>query len=180
MSKDPTQLAQLNGNPTHVSTLVRKIDTILQISGSFRVHPFPDGCEAASLRPINESGKCDSTIDGDRVIVQITFSFAAEAKPVARAENAAVGSSDIPPVRVFEAEGTFQAEYLLDEFQEIKDIDRVAFAEINGRVNLVPYWREFVHNALARANLPAYEIPVFNVYRLSRAPHTQQADPPKR
>lgn len=65
-------------------------------------------------------------------------------------------------------DGTFVVLYQLDSGPELSDADLTAFAEINGRLNTVPYWREFVSSSLVRAGLPAYEVPVYNPARVAR------------
>lgn len=59
----------------------------------------------------------------------------------------------------------FTAEYALDyhlpEGKEYSDLELHWFAELNGTLNVWPYWREHVHTVVARAGLGSLTLPVW-------------------
>jgi len=67
-----------------------------------------------------------------------------------------------PIIRV---DGTFAAVYDIEPGDSLTDDDISAFANLNTHLNLYPYWREFVHDALGRAGMSPYLLPPFNPFK---------------
>lgn len=56
----------------------------------------------------------------------------------------------------------FMAIYSIAEGDEPSTEGANAFGELNGRFNLMPYWREYVTACLGRAGLPQFIVPPLN------------------
>jgi hypothetical protein len=158
----PTPQAQ--GDPSRVAMRVVNIDTIVQLEGSFELDPEQMPEAGSAMRPIHDGGKSEVEQQGGRVAVSIEYAFAAVVAPGEGMEESE--PQDVKPFFVCRAR--FVVAYQLDSDDAAKEADLRAFADVNGRLNTVPFWREFLHNALARAGLPTYEVPPFNPARLAR------------
>ncbi len=152
------------GDPSRVAMRVVKIDTIVQLEGSFQLDPeqMPDA--GSAMLPIHDAGKSEVEQQGGRVAVSIEYAFAAAVAPGEAIEESE--AQDVEPFFVCSAR--FVVAYQLDSDDTAEEADLKAFAEINGRLNTVPFWREYLHSALARAGLPPYEVPPFNPMQIAR------------
>ncbi len=64
---------------------------------------------------------------------------------------------------VMEVRARISAIYSVPEAHRFSNEQAEAFAESNGRLNVWPYWREFVQSATARAGFPPLTLPPFRV-----------------
>lgn len=143
------------GDPTICSRRVRSIESVVQSSGRFRFDAQEvEGKLSASLleRPAIVRQE-EETI----IVLSLFFSF--EARPLA--EDRSANSSVEEPAAV-EVDASYEIKYRLSEGDPVSDEDLQAFGDINGRLNLTPYWRAYLHDCLNRAGLPPFLIPPFN------------------
>ena len=159
-----SETPQSRGDPSQVAMRVVNIDVIVQPAGSFELDPERMPQSGSAMLPIHDHGHADVEQQGDRVVVALEYAFAA-----AVASEAEVAESELEETEPFFAcRAKFVVAYQLESEEAFAQADLQAFAEINGRLNTVPYWREFLHNTLARAGLPMYEVPPFNPMQLIR------------
>ena len=147
------------GNPATVAMRVRSIEAVIQTHGEFRRNIAAAGEE---IEAENTLGPASFTLHGDQLAVELSFSFSGSA--VDGGENDATSEED-PSIRV---EGSFLVLYTLESGEDLSEPDLTAFAHINGPLNVVPYWREFVSSSLVRAGMPPYTVPVFNPAKIAR------------
>lgn len=143
------------GDPTVCSRRVRSIESVVQSSGRFRVDPR------------GEEGKLSASLleqpaivrQEDETIIVLSLFFAFRATPLAEDESA---DSSVEEPTVVEVDASYEVKYHLSEGDPVSDEDLQAFGDINGRLNLTPYWREYLHDCLSRAGLPPFLVPTFN------------------
>ncbi|MCW5774960.1 MAG: hypothetical protein KIS87_00750 [Phycisphaeraceae bacterium] len=157
------------GNPAAVSMRVEGIESIVQESGTFRLsgtrgdHP--------TARPEHLLGESSAEQRGREITATLRFVFRAVPVWLDADEDSAAEVGREP---LFEAHGTFRITYRLDSDQPASPADLAAFAWVNGNLNAVPYWREYLHNVLVRAGLPAFEVPVFNPMKMATSAATKE------
>lgn len=145
----------IGGDATKCSRRVRSIESIVQSIGRFKVDVEDTaGKLSASLveQPAIVQQKDDTT-----VVVVLFFAF--RATPIADDESADSSVEASPVVKV---DASYEVQYRLAKGEPISNEDLQAFGDINGRLNLTPYWREYLHDCLSRAGLPPFLIPPFN------------------
>lgn len=153
---------------------VEGIASIVQRDGMFRLSSAQDSWPM--LVPQHLLGASSAVQHGSRVTAALQFTF--RAMPAGYDENAA-GEKRSAPQPLFEASASFQLTYELDSDEPASASDLAAFAQVNGNLNAVPYWREFLHNVLVRAGLPPFEVPVFNPMKMALRAAAEESDPQK-
>lgn len=140
-------------DPLRVSKRVIRIENVVLTRGeySFDLDTIPDHLTVTP--PLVETGveRCDV----DFVSVWAHFRFKAT-------EQREDDPSDPSPIGNIIASARFRSDYRLREGSEFSEAEAEAFAALNGRLNLTPYWREFLHNCLSRSGVPPYLVPPFN------------------
>ena len=158
-----------SGDPTRVSMRVVEIEAILQLEGGFELNTGEfrggEGAERPPLVPIDSPGTTEAKLHQD--VIHAAASFAFMAVSVSEYERTKAGDAGAPTA-AFRASALFGIRYRLDGEGPISDDDLLAFAEINVRMNAIPFWREYLHSCLARTGLPPFEIPPFNPMRIAR------------
>ena len=159
---DKSSQSEPIGDPTKISMRVESIVAVIQRSGSFELRFEHLGSDAPEIRIENVLGpSSDPVIESNHL--QATLDFRLDGWVDLPQE----GSSELAPTRVLSVSGQFVVIYsLAHSVDETTKEDARAFVEVNGRMTTVPYWREYVHNSLARMGLPPYEVPVFNPFKL--------------
>jgi hypothetical protein len=102
-------------------------------------------------------------IDEDTIVVSADLKFEGRAlleKVAAPAEDLV----DQSP-RVVAVNAVFVVVYELDPGVSLSDADLQVFAEVNGCLNVWPYWRAYLQESLARAGLPVFTAPPYNLAR---------------
>ena len=143
---------------------VERILAIRQLSGVFSSTLDQLEANATKLAAHNAINSVEYRYNDPLLQVAIEFLF--QLRRSSGSNESAEGEADS---LVFEVKGQLVAVYELRAGDKLDDESLNAFANINGPLNLVPYWREFVASSLVRAGLPAYEVPVFNPMQ-KRAP----------
>lgn len=147
------------GNPATVAVRVREIKAVIQTLGEFRCDIAMMGKE---IRVENTLGNASFTLHGDQLAVELSFSFHGSVVDEGDSDGA---TKNEPGLRV---KGAFLVHYSLEPGEDLSEPDLAAFAHINGPLNVVPYWREFVSSSLLRAGMPPYTVPVFNPAKIAR------------
>jgi hypothetical protein len=62
----------------------------------------------------------------------------------------------------------FAIAYSLESGEPFSEDDLEAFGYVNGMLNLNPFWREYVHNCLTRADVAVFYIPPFNPLKIAK------------
>jgi len=160
MSQDslnnPSKNLPTRGDPTKVSSAIQRIISIIQTQASFEMPR--DVTEDDMLFPINSFAPKEVSVRDRFITALVEFQLDTV---LADADG---NKSD---VKVFSAASTIRVIYELDsDHSKFSDDDLHLFLQINVVMNAVPYWREFVHSATARAGLPCYEVPIFNFARM--------------
>jgi hypothetical protein len=148
------------GDPSVVAMRVDEIRFIRLIGSAFE---FPRRHMAGGeVVPLNIHDHAATHLDGRDLVVQIklTLRLSADADATQESEE----SGDLLRIR-----GEFELAYRLSEGDALSEADLMAFAHVNGMMNAVPYWREFVSSTLVRAGLPSYEVPPFNPFKIASA-----------
>ena len=149
------------GNPATVAMRVRDIKAVIQTLGEFRCDTAMMGKE---IRVENTLGGASFTLHRDQLAVELSFSFNGFVVEDDGGDSDGA-ANDEPGLRV---EGAFLVLYSLESGEDLSEPDLTAFAHINGPLNVVPYWREFVSSSLVRAGMPPYTVPVFNPAKIAR------------
>lgn len=148
------------GDPTRLAVHVQRIDSVVQSRGRFEIERWPDKHDV--LVPLNVLDPVQIRVEGDRVKAEVRFSGEFFRHGIPESE---------PGARVFIAEAVYVAVYTLEPEspREFAEADLQAFLAINVPMNLVPFWREFVHSATSRAGLPPYAAPIFNPFKIAKS-----------
>jgi hypothetical protein len=148
-------------SPAKVAMRVRDIQAILQSKGRFELvqqtEPPIDLAQSAIYPKIaanTRHHRSDPTL-----LVEVDYTFQAASIPLNAPDPDA---AFVTAPRVFDIEASFAVVYELDSFNGLEAADFDVFARVNGLLNTMPYWREFVHTACSRAGLPPFPIPPFN------------------
>ena len=147
----------IGGDPTKCSRRVRSIESILQSSGRLKVD-VEETSEKFSASLLERPAIVQQT-DDTTVVVVLVFAF--KATPIAEDEDKSADSS-VEASPTVEVDASYRIQYRLTKGDPVSDEDLQAFGDINGRLNLTPYWREYLHDCLSRAGLPPYLLPPFN------------------
>jgi hypothetical protein len=156
------------GDPSAIAMRVDRILEIVQIRGVFERLPSTEvEVLVPEFRPIQATGKM---LSDSELGIRLVFGFVArvEQKDDSQATDAGGDVSGANhDIRVF-VEAAFLARYALGpgECPDAADVQK--FAEVNGKVNLTPYWREFLDSAFRRAGLPPIYAPVAKAPKQSR------------
>lgn len=78
-------------------------------------------------------------------------------------DNPEPATNEVGPIIRIEA--TFAALYEIEAGEAFSDEDVSAFAALNTHLNVYPFWREFVHDALGRAGMAPFLLPPFNPFK---------------
>lgn len=179
-SPSPDQVT--SGDPSEIALRVIGINSVIQFRGTFeRYAGMPDEKILIYYPPVDFSAQID---DENRVIVTLYFTCAMAVEGSAAAEllKTAAGTptkealpfpTPAQGLRAF-ADAGFAVEYQLIAGQVPNDANLQKFADINGKLNLTPYWREFLDTSMRRAGLPNVISPVFH-----KAAETARSQPTK-
>lgn len=159
-----------DADPSAIAMRVERIADIIQVRGIFERVPAaqPESLTPEFL-PIHASAQMLSDTD---VGITLILGFIARAKTADTATSEPVKSrkspkaeaeSGIDPdVRMY-VEAGYVLRYVLSPGPKPTDAELQKFAEVNGRLNVTPYWREFLDTSLRRAGLPPVLAPVYKV-----------------
>ncbi len=148
------------GDPSVVAMLVDEIRFIRLVGSAFE---FPGRHMAGGeVIPVNIRDHTAARLDGRDLVVDIklTLRLSTDTNATPKSDE----STDLLRIR-----GEFELGYRLSEGDALSEADLMAFAHVNGMMNAVPYWREFVSSTLVRAGLPSYEVPPFNPFKIASA-----------
>ena len=145
------------GDHGNVAMRIKVLRAIHQTSGKFAIlqHFTQPPYRAIMDQPAWSFQRQDEFLS-----VTGTFGFSAD-----RGE-----SKEARPVEsdaVIRIEASFLAIYETDPGEPFSDEDALAFAQINAQLNLYPFWREFIYDALGRAGMSPFLIPPFNPIKSS-------------
>jgi hypothetical protein len=87
--------------------------------------------------------------------LRVVINFTLELKPEAK--------DDTPVIPALEVKAQYEVVYQLPKEASFSDKELGHFAELNGTVNLWPYWRELVHTVAARIGMGSITLPVYRV-----------------
>lgn len=73
---------------------------------------------------------------------------------------------DAPGAAFVQVDARFKVIYDLNPGEVFSDDDANAFANINGTLNVHPFFREYVHSTLSRAGLSPFLLPPFNPIKM--------------
>jgi hypothetical protein len=149
-------------DPSSVARSVERLAEVLQIAGNYRRFPVPPD---ASSGPLEISfAQADPGVERDPtgdVAIHLAFRCVVGTAAAQQAINLPTPSSEPPfPGLLFFAEAAFVVVYKLRPGSAFTPAELDAFARINGPLNVVPYWREFLHSAALRAGIPSVLAPV--------------------
>lgn len=153
---------------------VERIADIVQARGVFeRIPAAQQETLVPEFLPIQATAEMLSDTD---LGVTLVLGFIARAQsPTNTASTArSTGKSSGKPTRAEEespfdadvrmyVEAGYMVRYILSAGPKPSDDELQKFAEVNGRLNITPYWREFLDTSLRRAGLPAIMAPVYRV-----------------
>lgn len=153
------------GDPSSIAMRVERITDIVQLRGVFeRIPSQLEEVLIPEFLPIQAKGQM---IGNSELGVTLLFGFIArsqdsggpdsQSRQGKRKSSSAVDEN--ADVRVV-VEAGYIARYVLSAGPKPSDAEIQKFAEINGRLNLTPYWREFLDSSLRRAGLPPVLAPV--------------------
>jgi len=164
------QSANANADPSKIAMRVKRIVNLVQARGHFE-RAFSDTQEelVTEFLPIHATAQL---MNESFLSVTIVFGFAARAKQAAnsaiQADANANATSAVQAAivdngnRIF-VDAAYVILYALTPGPTPSDAELQKFAEVNGRLNATPYWREFLDTSLRRAGLPPIMAPVFKV-----------------
>lgn len=139
-----------------VTAVSRRVDSIGQISTVKSIFTCKDGHESGPFLLEESHGIPEVKQDGNVLTLRIPYSFLAYPK-------LEQDSEEKPSSPHISCLATFRVQYILSSDEKILDDTLIAFAETNGRLNTVPYWREHLSSSLTRASMPAYLTPPIRV-----------------
>ncbi|MDE2873838.1 MAG: hypothetical protein OXU69_09890 [Gemmatimonadota bacterium] len=108
-----------------------------------------------------------SPSDHDRLLVYVELKF--EASPEGETDSG---------IAVVDLNATFLATYRLASASAFPEDALHHFADLNGTLNVWPYWRELVQSFAGRAGLPGVVVPVFRP-RVKRIPEQKELEMPE-
>ena len=108
-----------------------------------------------------------SSSDPDRLLVHVELKF--EASPEGETDS---------EITVVDLTATFLATYRLEDASSYPQDALHHFADLNGTLNVWPYWRELVQSFAGRAGLPGVVVPVFRP-RLKQIPEQEELQIPE-
>lgn len=139
-----------------LSSLVRKIESIVQTAGTFSISPPQsegDAVLTVSLADLPAKGEFVES----GLVVTVEYEFKAYVKDPGEKD----ADSGEPAVDV---RARFVITYQLKDCEK-SDFNSETlshFASVNGRFNASAYWREYLNNCLVRAGFPPYMLPPFD------------------
>lgn len=157
-SVDP---APASGNVARVSMLVQRVTSIIQTAGSFEVVGSPSSSRYGAMLKMPS---WEDHLEGSTLRLTGSFSFLGVNT---KDDTDSPPSPDDAFVRV---SAKFVVEYELSDGERPSSEDITAFANVNGTLNVHPYWREFVHSSLGRSGMPQFLLPVFNPVKMGLLP----------
>ena len=155
-----------------LSQRVVAVENIIQVSGRFSVDLHSKSSRSAATT-IEEP--VAFVLEGSSLSVTVGFEFDATIQ-------ASVTMMPKGPIDA-RAAASFVITYKLRLGADEALAEEVlrGFAEINGRFNVIAYWREFLHSSFARAGLPPVYVPPFNaasrIQELRRVGGERTSDP---
>lgn len=163
--KEPKKAPRKSAAVTAISRNVKSISNIVQLRGSFKVRLDAD----QELTSCVLEAPAEANQDGAKIVVVVAYRFIASK-----------GEQEPSKDPIVDVGAIYEITYeLKDETQRTKS-DLLLFAEINGRFNAAPYWREYLSSSLIRAGLSPYFAPPFNAAdRLRELDKSPAADPDK-
>ncbi|PCI10393.1 hypothetical protein COB72_03320 [bacterium] len=134
-----------------LSRSVRSIEGITQVEGQIMVTRMPSTEEKLTAQ--TRDFRPQTSTNENMLSVRIHYEF-----------DGVVNDDDTEsdPITLFQIKAVFQIDYSVDNLSDIPNDTLQAFGDINSRINLTAYWREWVSSCLARASLPLYLIPPVN------------------
>ncbi len=181
-----TKAKKADADPSAIAMRVERIADIVQVRGIFERVPAaqPESLTTEFL-PIHASAQMLSDTD---VGISLILGFIARAKAADAAPSEPVKSRKSPKtgaeggtdadVRMY-VEAGYVLRYVLTPGPKPTDAELQKFAEVNGRLNVTPYWREFLDTALRRAGLPPVLAPVYKVPAQGKSLPAQPDQRPK-
>ncbi|XVJ59547.1 MAG: hypothetical protein HEQ23_09130 [Tepidisphaera sp.] len=153
------------GNLANVVLRIDSIRSITQPKGTYSVIAAPDEppYRASSSVPKFDVVHLDKTTLGIRAV----FEFQGEKEVVGE-------GGDRAHVPFFSATAEYLVIYVLLEGADLQPADLHAFAKLNTRLNLHPFWREFVHDSLSRAGMPQFLLPPYNPFKAAKEREQQK------
>lgn len=139
--------------------LAAKVARVVEISRiSLRAAEFRSSLDTGNphpekLVPHQQVGASHSLTDSGAL--RVIMSFALDLKPEPN------GETDSEPTLKVRAE--YEVEYQLPAGAAFAEKELTHFAQLNGTVNLWPYWRELVHTVAARVGIGSITLPVYRV-----------------
>lgn len=165
-----------DADPSAIAMRVERIANILQLRGIFERQLGTAGeLLMPEFLPIEVATQL---ISDTELAIVLTLGF------VARVQGPSTPTTPPPnppttddaeldaDVRMY-VEASYFIEYTLAPGPTPTDAELQKFALINGRLNVTPYWREFLDSSLRRAGLPTVLAPVVK----SPAPHRAPTSP---
>jgi len=167
-SREPTEPPQ-NGDPSSIATRVLAIESLIQFHGQFQRFPGDENEKrlATYFPPVVTAAFAHSS-----TAIGVNLYFTAfVAIEDSKAHELLKSATSQPPgielvlpdakdgLRAI-VEAAFAIQYSLSDGPVPKQADLKMFAEVNGRLNANPYWREFLDSSLRRAGLPSVLAPV--------------------
>jgi len=160
MAEKPNPLASSRPNIAKVAMRVADLVRVDIVQGSYERVSSP---QHQSLIASSNAPKVQIvTADEFEIAIALTFDFAGASYDTEKDPEGKEGKVFVLIRAVIELE------YRLDPGEPYTPNDVEAFAKVNGLLNAQPFWREFVFNALGRAGLPTFLIPVFNPIKLGQ------------
>lgn len=173
------------GNPSTVALRVAAVLDIHQVRAAFE--RFPPRAAKETLAPVFLPIEVNAQILNESEIgVRLNFGFLALIEPEPETKELDLESlfdkrgefSDLGKKLLrFFAEAAFVARYQIQPGPTPSKADLLAFAEMNGRLTLTPYWREFLDASLRRAGIPPIMAPVFRTQAGPATPPSRSPAP---
>jgi hypothetical protein len=167
--------ARNDADPSAIAMRVERIANILQLRGIFERQPgTPEEVLVPEFLPIEVAPQL---ISDTELVIVLTLGFVARAQNHTTSPAAAADASSAQDEAALEAdvrmyvEASYFIQYTLATGPTPTAAELQKFALINGRLNVTPYWREFLDSSLRRAGLPSILAPVVK----SPAPHRAPA-----
>lgn len=154
------------GDFSKIAMRVRELRDITQISGQFDLKlpsaqpPFKAVVSMPETQVVQKKDE-----DGITVIADFVFEgrLPSESSPEYEQPR-----EDAAKDVVIQISATYMVRYKIDPGPDLEDEDLRAFARVNGVLNLWPFWREYVHSTLCRADLSPFPLPPFNPVKFGR------------
>lgn len=137
--------------------LIASLTSVRQIAGSFTMHRPPEEKMSLDLHV----GDVEHTRSNDALVVSIPFHLNGHLAAVSADAEAGPGS-DAEAI-CFEIEATILLAYDIPNGESFPDESVAAFSSTNAIYNAWPYWREYVHASVRRAEYPPLIVPVLRI-----------------